>query len=334
MDGVWKNGNFNPRDIERILTKYKNKDNQYKNKDTSQETFDLVMNMFRASGQLGKQQAKLSSTLAKKNEMVQNLFASGQGLVHEATNGSIKTSIGGEYMANNFVPPNARYKDKYGMSLYDYQYNIYKELFHIRNLLASGGGLRSGGSRGGKADPTTAIDQAFLRQIKQKEKTIKSSVVENSNSNMSGATASALDAELTNALKAISGGTFKPKKKKGKLADNLTNKATSFLDDVIKSSTIGDKLLTIQQGVQGIFKAPAGLLTTVIAGADEFMHDMLFGKNTNIKDEDGKPVKGLFNVMIHDMKEITNNLNKQINSFLIRLKDLLKIGSDLILIEV
>ncbi len=321
MDGVWKNGNFNPRDIERILTKYKNKDNQYKNKDTSQETFDLVMNMFRASGQLGKQQAKLSSTLAKKNEMVQNLFASGQGLVHEATNGSIKTSIGGEYMANNFVPPNARYKDKYGMSLYDYQYNIYKELFHIRNLLASGGGLRSGGSRGGKADPTTAIDQAFLRQIKQKEKTIKSSVVENSNSNMSGATASALDAELTNALKAISGGTFKPKKKKGKLADNLTNKATSFLDDVIKSSTIGDKLLTIQQGVQGIFKAPAGLLTTVIAGADEFMHDMLFGKNTNIKDEDGKPVKGLFNVMIHDMKEITNNLNKQINSILGSLRD-------------
>ena len=321
MDGVWKNGNFNPRDIERILTKYKNKDNQYKNKDTSQETFDLVMNMFRASGQLGKQQAKISSTLAKKNEMVQNLFASGQGLVHEATNGSIKTSIGGEYIANNFVPPNARYKDKYGMSLYDYQYNIYKELFHIRNLLSSGGGLRSGGSRGGKADPTTAIDQAFLRQIKQKEKTIKSSVVENSNSNMSGATASTLDAELTNALKAISGGTFKPKKKKGKLADNLTNKATSFLDDVIKSSTIGDKLLTIQQGVQGIFKAPAGLLTTVIAGADEFMHDMLFGKNTNIKDEDGKPVKGLFNVMIHDMKEITNNLNKQINSILGSLRD-------------
>lgn len=321
MDGVWKNGNFNPRDIERILTKYKNKDNQYKSKDTSQETFDLVMNMFRASGQLGKQQAKISSTLAKKNEMVQNLFASGQGLVHEATNGSIKTSIGGEYMANNFVPPNARYKDKYGMSLYDYQYNIYKELFHIRNLLSSGGGPRSGGSRGGKADPTTAIDQAFLRQIKQKEKTIKSSVVENANSNMSGATASALDAELTNALKAISGGTFKPKKKKGKLADNLTNKATSFLDDVIKSSTIGDKLLTIQQGVQGIFKAPAGLLTTVIAGADEFMHDMLFGKNTNIKDEDGKPVKGLFNVMIHDMKEITNNLNKQINSILGSLRD-------------
>ena len=321
MDGVWKNGNFNPRDIERILTKYKNKDNQYKNKDTSQETFDLVMNMFRASGQLGKQQAKISSTLAKKNEMVQNLFASGQGLVHEATNGSIKTSIGGEYIANNFVPPNARYKDKYGMSLYDYQYNIYKELFHIRNLLSSGGGPRSGGSRGGKADPTTAIDQAFLRQIKQKEKTIKSSVVENANSNMSGATASALDAELTNALKAISGGTFKPKKKKGKLADNLTNKATSFLDDVIKSSTIGDKLLTIQQGVQGIFKAPAGLLTTVIAGADEFMHDMLFGKNTNIKDEDGKPVKGLFNVMIHDMKEITNNLNKQINSILGSLRD-------------
>lgn len=320
MDGVWKNGNFNPRDIDRILTKYKNKDNQYKSKDTSQETFDLVMNMFRASGQLGKQQAKISSTLAKKNEMVQNLFASGQGLVHEATNGSIKTSIGGEYMANNFVPPNARYKDKYGMSLYDYQYNIYKELFHIRNLLSSGGGPRSGG-RGGKADPTTAIDQAFLRQIKQKEKTIKSSVVENSNSNMSGATASALDAELTNALKSISGGTFKPKKKKGKLADTLTNKTTGFLDDVIKSSTIGDKLLTIQQGVQGIFKAPAGLLTTVIAGADEFMHDMLFGKNTNIKDEDGKPVKGLFNVMIHDMKEITNNLNKQINSILGSLRD-------------
>ena len=320
MDGVWKNGNFNPRDIDRILTKYKNKDNQYKSKDTSQETFDLVMNMFRASGQLGKQQAKISSTLAKKNEMVQNMFASGQGLVHEATNGSIKTSIGGEYMANNFIPPNARYKDKYGMSLYDYQYNIYKELFHIRNLLSSGGGLRSGG-RGGKADPTTAIDQAFLRQIKQKEKTIKSSVVENSNSNMSGATASALDAELTNALKSISGGTFKPKKKKGKLADTLTNKTTGFLDDVIKSSTIGDKLLTIQQGVQGIFKAPAGLLTTVIAGADEFMHDMLFGKNTNIKDEDGKPVKGLFNVMIHDMKEITNNLNKQINSILGSLRD-------------
>ena len=248
------------------------------------------------------------------------MFASGQGLVHEATNGSIKTSIGGEYMANNFIPPNARYKDKYGMSLYDYQYNIYKELFHIRNLLSSGSGPRSGG-RGGKADPTTAIDQAFLRQIKQKEKTIKSSVVENSNSNMSGATASALDAELTNALKSISGGTFKPKKKKGKLADTLTNKTTGFLDDVIKSSTIGDKLLTIQQGVQGIFKAPAGLLTTVIAGADEFMHDMLFGKNTNIKDEDGKPVKGLFNVMIHDMKEITNNLNKQINTILGSLRD-------------
>lgn len=323
MDGVWKNGNFNPRDIERVLTKYKNKDNQYKSKDTSQETFDLVMNMFRASGQLGKQQAKISSGLAKKSEMVQNLFASGQGLVHEATNGSIKTSIGGDYIASNFVPPNARYKDKYGMSLYDYQYNIYKELFHIRNLLSSGGGLRSAGGRGrgGKADPTTAIDQAFLRQIKQKEKTIKSSVVENTNSNMSGATAFALDEELTNAIKALHGQGYKKKSKKGKLADTLTNKTTGFLDDIIKSSTIGDKLMTIQQGVQGIFKAPAGLLTTVIAGADEFIHDMLFGKNTNIKDADGKPVKGLFNVMIHDMKEITNNLNRQINDILGSLKD-------------
>ena len=323
MDGVWKNGNFNPRDIDRILTKYKNKDNQYKSKDTSQETFDLVMNMFRASGQLGKQQAKISSTLAKKNEMVQNLFASGQGLVHEATNGSIKTSIGGDYIASNFVPPNARYKDKYGMSLYDYQYNIYKELFHIRNLLSSGGGLRSAGGRGrgGKADPTTAIDQAFLRQIKQKEKTLKSSIIENTNSNMSGETASALDTELTNAIKALHGQGYKKKSKKGKLADTLTNKTTGFLDDIIKSSTIGDKLMTIQQGVQGIFKAPAGLLTTVIAGADEFIHDMLFGKNTNIKDADGKPVKGLFNVMIHDMKEITNNLNRQINDILGSLKD-------------
>jgi len=323
MDGVWKNGNFNPRDIERVLTKYKNKDNQYKSKDTSQETFDLVMNMFRASGQLGKQQAKISSGLAKKSEMVQNLFASGQGLVHEATNGSIKTSIGGDYIASNFVPPNARYKDKYGMSLYDYQYNIYKELFHIRNLLSSGGGIRSTGGRGrgGKADPTTAIDQAFLRQIKQKEKTLKSSIIENTNSNMSGETASALDTELTNAIKALHGQGYKKKSKKGKLADTLTNKTTGFLDDVIKSSTIGDKLMTIQQGVQGIFKAPAGLLTTVIAGADEFIHDMLFGKNTNIKDADGKPVKGLFNVMIHDMKEITNNLNRQINDILGSLKD-------------
>ena len=324
MDGVWKNGNFNPRDIERVLAKYKNQDNQYKNKDTSQETLDLVMNMFRASGQLGKQQAKISSTLAKKNQMVQNLFASGQGLIHEATNGSIKTSIGGEYMANNFIPPNARYKDKYGMSLYDYQYNIYKELFHIRNLLASGAGAVSGSRRrGGKADPTTAIDQAFLRQIKQKEKTIKSSVVQaaETNSNMSSDAAKALDNELVEIMKTYHGQGYKDRSKKGKLADNLSNKATSFLDDVIKSSTIGEKLMTIQSGVQGIFKAPAGLLTTVIAGADEFIHDMLFGKNTNIKDEDGRPVKGLFNVMIHDMKEITNNLNKQINDILGNLRD-------------
>lgn len=325
MDGVWKNGTFNPRDIERVLTKYKNKDNQYKNKDTSQETFDLVMNMFRASGQLGQLQSKISSGLATKARMIENTYASGQGLLHEATNGSIKTSIGGEYIASNFIPPNARYKDKYGMSLYDYQYNIYKELFHIRNLIASGAGSLGGGRRrGGKADPITALDQAFARQLKQKEKSIKSSVVESTTTNggMGKDVANSLDEELTRAMKALHGQGYKDRTKgKGKLADTLSNKATSFLDDVIKSSTVGDKLLTIQQGVQGIFKAPARLLTTVIAGADEFIHDMLFGKNTNIKDEDGKPVKGLFNVMIHDMKEITNNLNRQINDILGKLRD-------------
>ena len=324
MDGVWKNGTFNPRDIERVLTKYKNRDNQYKSKDTSQETFDLVMNMFRASGQLGQLQSKISSGLAVKSRMIENTYASGQGLLHEATNGGIKTSIGGEYIASNFIPPNARYKDKYGMSLYDYQYNIYKELFHIRNLIASGAGSLGGGRRrGGKADPITALDQAFSRQLKQKEKSIKSSVVETATTGGMGKdVANSLDEELTNAMKALHGQGYKDRTKgKGKLADTLSNKATSFLDDVIKSSTVGDKLQTIQQGVQGIFKAPAGLLTTVIAGADEFIHDMLFGKNTNIKDEDGKPVKGLFNVMIHDMKEITNNLNRQINDILGKLRD-------------
>ncbi len=56
------------------------------------------------------------------------------------------------------------------MSLYDYQYNIYKE-YSISNLIASGAGSLGGGHVGEveKADPITALDQAFSRQLKQRK---------------------------------------------------------------------------------------------------------------------------------------------------------------------
>ena len=211
MDGVWKNGTFNPRDIERVLTKYKNRDNQYKSKDTSQETFDLVMNMFRASGQLGQLQSKISSGLAVKSRMIENTYASGQGYYMKLPMVVSKLLLVVNILLVTLYHQMQDIKINMVCLLYDYQYNIYKELFHIRNLIASGAGSLGGGRRrGGKADPITALDQAFARQLKQKKKSIKSSVVETATTGGMGKdVANSLDEELTNAMKAIHGQGYK-----------------------------------------------------------------------------------------------------------------------------
>lgn len=85
-----------------------------------------------------------------------------------------------------------------------------------------------------------------------------------------------------------------------------------FFDQLIQAGTVGEKIGIIQNSIAKIASAPNAILTSVITRADDIMYDMLFGRE-NLKDENGKPIKGLFNRMIFEMEKTFKDLNSRLN---------------------
>ena len=302
MTGLLKHGNFNP---DHILNNIKN----YKDPETSIEVFKLVLDMMRSSGVLARQQQSMTSALAYKSDLINNFDISKQGLHHELINGGLSSNSSGK--ANSVLAlHNARSEN--------YQLDIYRELFHIRNILYRN---YTKNPRKGKRYRYSDIDRSFKDQLASHgNKTVYSDEKTSSDDNFKF-TKSNFDKDLNSQFieyaRSLNSNTFSQKNtKESGIEAKIKNKADGFVKTLINAGSLGEKLQIIQSNINGIFKAPAGILNAVISSADKSVYEMLFGTESGKKDKDGKPIKGIFGIMSNNFKEITDNINNHINDIL------------------
>ena len=316
MDGLFKNGNFNPRDI------YRNIQN-YADPGTSAEVFTMVLDMMRASGLLAKQQQRLNAALASKADYVNNFDIADQGLQHEAASGG--------FVKNKSGTANSILNSLRNANAENYQLDIYRELFHIRNIMYRKA-QRSTNRKSDKAMYEN-IDRAFKEQLGNKgtrvvysdgqtatlEATKKASAF---NSSL-GADANfdEINKSMQEAAKMANTPEYKDFMRGKVLSKGVAGKANDFLTSLIGAGSLGEKLNILQSNIEGVFRAPTGILNAVIEGADKSIYEMLFGTETGKKDKDGKPINGIFDVMVNNFREITDNINDHINDILGSLKN-------------
>lgn len=66
-------------------------------------------------------------------------------------------------------------------------------------------------------------------------------------------------------------------------------------------------------GFMRLLSAPRDVLASIVEKADQTIYDFLFDTSTQTIDENGKPIKGLFNKMVYDMENTIDRLNKWID---------------------
>lgn len=119
----------------------------------------------------------------------------------------------------------------------------------------------------------------------------------------------ALDAEksiLQSAMDLISGDD-KQKYPKG------VNPNAPFLEQLTQAAGIGAKMKVISNNINNLTRAPSAILSSVLSHADNFMFELMYGKDTQLKDKRGKEIKGIFNLMIYKTEEATDKLNNYID---------------------
>lgn len=82
-----------------------------------------------------------------------------------------------------------------------------------------------------------------------------------------------------------------------------------FLDQMMQAADIGSKMKVITNNISNLASAPTALLTSAINSADQFLYDTLYKRKGPIYDDKGKPVEGLFNIMVWEMKQSMTKLN-------------------------
>lgn len=82
-----------------------------------------------------------------------------------------------------------------------------------------------------------------------------------------------------------------------------------FLDQMMQAADIGSKMKVITNNISNLASAPTALLTSAINSADQFLYDALYKRKGPIYDDKGKPVEGLFNIMVWEMKQSMTKLN-------------------------
>jgi len=88
---------------------------------------------------------------------------------------------------------------------------------------------------------------------------------------------------------------------------------SGFFKQLMQAGSIGDKIGVISANINKIANAPKAVMENLFMTADKAMYNIFFDKDTNEKDDQGRPIKGLFNKMTHMMDKSMDNLNKKIN---------------------
>jgi hypothetical protein len=96
------------------------------------------------------------------------------------------------------------------------------------------------------------------------------------------------------------------------------------------AADMGKKMQVINANIQEIVKAPRNMMFSVIKSADKVMYDFFFGKDTGVKDKNGKEIKGLFNRMSFEMGKTMETLNDQVNDIFANKDDWLNSLNDTI----
>ena len=208
-------------------------------------------------------------------------------------------------------------KDKYRKNIFDYLRNINAELMYIRKYGFGGGG---GGKKfrhppKGKG-PSDLFDEqlnAELNEAINKEKKSEQVVSDTTAADL-------LDKQADD--KATAQNTLAKEK-------TIGYKTKNFLDELIKASSLGDKMKIIKDRLNHLTEAPATMLTSVVTAADKQLFKLLFGKDDiqDIKDDDGNPVKSLLDYMLLRVQGAFNKLNDWIDDMLEGIKKKLGIDS-------
>lgn len=108
----------------------------------------------------------------------------------------------------------------------------------------------------------------------------------------------------------------------------LDHNDTSFLDSLLKASTLGKKWEVIQNGLNALSKKPALYLTGLLDTADKRIFTLFFGgketEDKQIVDKDGNRIKGFLDYLIFKTQESFDKLNDWIDEHVLtRLKKFL-----------
>lgn len=236
-------------------------------------------------------------------------------------------------------------KDRYGNTMYDYAYKANKELYAIRNILQnsnqnttgrtnshrrnifSGFSMKTESSSdesaaGGGEEPPheKIIDPKYKNKYNTKiNDYLKKYGINSKDLNSSLNLSTYLNDPI---YRNVTGNRY------DRYANKIMNKDTSkyikgvnsndtFLKQLMSAASIGDKFKVITNSLSNLTKAPQDILTGVISKADKFMYDMLFGKETNIKDENGRPIKGLYDRMLYSMGQSMKKFNTWLDTTII-----------------
>lgn len=96
---------------------------------------------------------------------------------------------------------------------------------------------------------------------------------------------------------------------------------SNIIDQLLKAGSIGEKFDVVQKNIGALIKSPATLLAGVISKADAAVYDILFGKDVGEKDENGKPILGIFHKMTNEVDKAMEGLNETINDMGKKIKD-------------
>ena len=194
--------------------------------------------------------------------------------------------------------------DKYGKNVFWYLRGIYAELQEIRKRGGTGGNYRpyynrGGGPKGpaGSGDPLRDMESQWDADIKSAAEKAKAEE-EAKNAGSEDTDVSMLDREVQDQKDIKKGGA-------------VGKKVNSFLDDLLKAGSLGQKFKVIQSGINELTKKPGLAIAGVIDQADKRIFNLLFGgkEGQEIVDKDGNRVKGFLDYMILKTRETFDKMN-------------------------
>jgi len=102
-----------------------------------------------------------------------------------------------------------------------------------------------------------------------------------------------------------------------------------FINELLKAGTLGEKYAVIRDGIDNLTSSPGTMITKVLAQADQNIYDFFYGKETDVKDDNGNKINGFFDRMVYEMKGTFGKINAWLDDAILKpLKD--KLGLEAI----